>query len=159
MTKSELIFSVMHTVRGQAATQDSAKFVHPQVVAKEIAKAYETAVIEFYNTPGASEEYDLSYFSKTYNETVKGTPNNLYVDLSASPIQLPGGNGIRMVKPKNSNVVVTRITESEFTGLRHLEAFCCSPTPFCYPDISAKKIVLQINRPEYNLLEELEVNS
>ncbi len=153
MRKDELIFSVKGVIEGQAATQDGLKFVHPQEIEFEIAKAYEAAVIQFFDAPEISNNYDLDYFSKTYSETLKeNSAKELYVTLPATPISLKGGLGIRVVKPKDSSVVIQRISESEFLNLRHLEAFCCSPVPFCYSDISGKRIVLQTNRTEYSLM-------
>lgn len=158
MTKEELIFSVKGVIEGQAPTQDGLKFVHPQEIEFEVAKAYEAAVIQFFGTPEMSEAYDLDYFSKTYTETMKETSaKELYLTLPANPIAVAGGLGIRMIKPKDSSVVMARISEAEFTNLRHLEAFCCSPTPFCYVDISGKRIVLQANRPEYSLMTDMTV--
>jgi hypothetical protein len=158
MTKDELIFSVKGIIEGQASTQDGLKYVHPQEIEIEIAKAYESAMIQFFETPEMSENYDLDYFSKTYTETLKETSGGeLYVDLPATPISVKGGVGIRIVKPKDSNVSIERISESRFMNLRHLEAFCCSPVPFCYSDISGKKIVLQINRPEYRIMDKITI--
>lgn len=158
MTKDELIFSVKGIIEGQASTQDGLKYVHPQEVEFEIAKAYEAAVIQFFGTPEISENYDLDYFSKTYTKTLKeNSAKELYIDLPATPVSVKGGLGIRVVKPKDSSVLIARISESEFMNLRHLEAFCCSPTPFCYADISGKKIVLQTNRTEYRLMSDITV--
>ena len=158
MTKDELIFSVKGIIEGQASTQDGLKYVHPQEVEFEIAKAYEAAVIQFFGTPEISENYDLDYFSKTYTKTLKeNSAKELYIDLPATPVSVKGGLGIRVVKPKDSSVLIARISESEFMNLRHLEAFCCSPTPFCYSDISGKRIVLQTNRVEYRLMSDITV--
>jgi len=158
MTKDELIFSVKGVIEGQAPTQDGLKFVHPQEIEFEIAKAYEAAVIQFFGTPEISQNYDLDYFSKTYTETLKETTGKeLYITLPATPISVKGGLGIRVVKPKDSSVLIARISEAEFMNLRHLEAFCCSPVPFCYADISGKRIVLQTNRTEYSLMTDITV--
>jgi len=158
MTKDELIFSVKGIIEGQAATQDGLKYVHPQEIEFEIAKAYEAAVIQFFGTPEISNDYDLDYFSKTYTETLKETSwKELYIDLPATPISVKGGVGIRTVKPKESNVLISRISEAEFMNLKHLESFCCSPVPFCYADISGKRIVFQTNRTEYSLMEDVTV--
>jgi hypothetical protein len=156
MTKDELIFSVKGIIEGQAPTQDGLKFTHPQEIALQIAKAYELAVIQFFGTPEMSGDYDLDYFSKTYEGTLKETTaKELYLDLPANPIAIKGGVGIRMVRPKDSTVLISRISESEFQNMRHLEAFCCSPVPFCYADISGNRIVLQANRPEYSLMTDM----
>lgn len=158
MTKDELIFSVKGIIEGQAATQDGLKFVHPLEVELEIAKAYENAVIQFFGTPGASSGYDADYFSKTYSVVIaEDTSGELYVTLPASPIAMKGGVGIRLVKPKDSNVALARITEAKFSSLRNLEAWNCSPVPFYYPDISGSRIVLQPNRTEYSLMTDMVV--
>jgi hypothetical protein len=158
MTKNELIFSVKGTIEAQAATQDGLKFTHPQEIEFEIAKAYEAAVIEFFATPEISDNYDLDYFSKSYTKTLQeSTSGELYVELPVVPISVKGGMGIRVVKPKDSSVVIQRISESEFLNLRHLEAFCCSPVPFCYADISGNKIVLQANRTEYSMMTDITI--
>jgi len=158
MTKEELVFSVKGVIEGQAATQDGLKFTHPQEIEFEIAKAYEAAVIQFFGTPEISDNYDLDYFSKTYTETLKETAGNeLYIDLPAMPVSVKGGLGIRTVKPKDSSVLIARISEAEFMNFRHLEAACCSPVPFCYADISGGRIVLQANRPEYSLMTDITV--
>lgn len=158
MRKDQLIFSVKQEIQKQSPTQDGLRAVHSQDVEFEIAKAYEAAVIEFFMNPDFKDSFDADYFSKTYEKTTKGaTGFELYVDLPASPIALPGGSGIRIVRPKDSYVAINRISESEFMNLRHLEAFACSPTPFCFSDISGKRIVLQGNRPEYKLLDTITI--
>ena len=154
MTKLQLIFSIMNEIQGQVPTQDGLKTVHPQDIAIEVAKAYDTIVSTFFATPQASEGYDLDYFSKSYEERVKkSTAGQLYVTLPAKPLALASGSGIRFVRPKDSEVLISRISEAEFMNLRHLEAFCCSPVPFCYIDNDGQKIVLQGNRTEYSLLD------
>ena len=158
MTKTELIFSIVGDIQRQAPTQDGLKATHPQDVEANIAKAYETAVIQFFSAPEVSSNYDLDYFSKTYSETLKETSaEELYVDLPVSPIALPKGMGIRVVTPKDSNVMIARLSQSEFMNLRHLEAFCCSPVPFCYADISGGRIVFQANRPEYKIMTDITI--
>lgn len=158
MTKNELIFSVKGVIDGQAATQDSLKRSHPQEIAIEIAKAYELSVIQFFENPDMSGRYDLDYFSKTYSQTLKeSSGGELYVDLPAKPIAVSKGGGVRMLKPKDSNVLISRMSEAEFMTVKELEAFCCSPVPFCYVDISGNKIVLQTNRPEYKLMDTINV--
>lgn len=158
MTKLELIFTVKALIEGQTPTQDSAKFSHPQLISKEIGKAYETMVIQFFNNPEMFSSYDLDYYSKSYNQTMKkDSAGTLYVDLPAKPLPLMYGLGVRLVKPKDSSVQINRITEAEFMALRELEAFCCSPVPFCYVDNSSGKIVLQANRKEYDIMTDITV--
>jgi len=154
MTKLELIFSIKHLIEGQTPTQDSSKFTHPQLIEAEVAKAYEHLVIQFFSDPEMFANYDLDYFCKTYNERLlKSTSGELYTSLPAKPIPLMHGLGVRMVRPQNSHVMVNRITESEFMTLRNMEAFCCSPIPFCYVDNSGGKIVFQANRKEYEIMD------
>ena len=159
MKKSQLIFTIMEAVRGSAATDDSAKFVNPQDMAFQIEMAYSTAVINFFSDSQRLRDYDLDYFSKSYVSTVKEDVDAgvLYVDLPGQPIGLPGGQGIRSVRPKNSYVQLVRVSESEWMSLRNLEAASCSPWPFCFPDLYNKRIVVQSNRPEYKLMDELVV--
>lgn len=153
MTKLELIFSVKYEIERQNPTQDGLKFSHPKMVEAEISKAYDTIVQQFFSTPEVFSNYDLDYYSKSYDQTMKtDSAGTLYVDLPAKPLPLMYGLGVRLVKPKDSNVQINRITEAEFMALRELEAFCCSPVPFCYVDNSAGKIVLQANRDEYNIM-------
>jgi hypothetical protein len=157
MTKTQLIFTIMEGIRGSAATEDSGKFVHPQDVAYQIEMAYDTAVINFYSDTARIRNYDLDYFAKPYTLTIKEDKNAdiLYVELPAQPIGLPRGQGIRSVRPKNSYAQLVPTSESEWMSIRYLEAACCSPWPFCYPDIYNKRIVVQSNRPEYKLMDEL----
>lgn len=159
MKKKELIFLVAEEVQRQAPTQDGLKAVHPQVIEKEIATAYEQAITQFFIDPNLQTDFDLDYFSKTYETELleDAVSKELYVVLPAKPMPLPKGMGIRLVKPKNSSVSIARISEAEFINLRNLEAFCCSPTPFCYSDISGNKIVFQINRPEYRVMDAITV--
>lgn len=159
MKKKELIFSVTEAVQKQAPTQDGLKSVHPQVVEYEVAKAYEQAVTQFFLDPNMQTVFDLDYFSKTYETDLIENPTTkeLYVVMPVKPMPLPKGMGIRLVKPTNSTVNIARISEAEFINLRNLEAFCCSPSPFCYSDISGGKIVFQINRPEYKLMDKITV--
>lgn len=159
MKKKELIFLVAEEVQRQAPTQDGLKAVHPQVIEKEIATAYEQAITQFFLDPNLQTEFDLDYFSKSYDTPLMENPTTkeLYVVLPVSPMPLPKGMGIRLVKPKDSSVSIARISEAEFINLRNLEAFCCSPTPFCYSDISGKKIIFQVNRPEYRVMDNITV--
>ena len=159
MTKNQLIFTIMEAIRGSASTDDSGKFVHPQDISYQIEMAYDAAVISFYSDNQRIRNYDLDYFAKPYTLTIKEDKDAdvLYVDLTAQPIGLPRGQGIRSVRPKNSYVQLVRTTESEWMSLRNLEAACCSPWPFCFPDVYNKRIVLQTNRPEYKLMDELVV--
>lgn len=157
MTKEQLIFSVMNVVRGQAPTQDSGKFVHPQDIELEIEKAYETIVSNYMNDDNLAAKLELEYFSKSYDLTIKNNNGQPYVDLPATPLPIPGGGGFHLVTPKNSHVFVSIISKEEFTSFRNLEAFCCSPRPFAYPEISEKKLLLQGNRPEYDMLDEITV--
>lgn len=156
MNKLQLIFSVKSEIQKQSPTQDGLKFVHSQDVEVEIAKAYEAAINQFFLTPELKDNYDLDYFSKTYEQTLKQTSSKeLYVDLPANPIAIPGGLGVRLVRPKDSHVLISRISEAEYMNLMNLEAFCCSPIPFCYVDIDGSKIVFQANRPEYKLMDKI----
>jgi len=159
MKKKELIFLVAEEVQRQAPTQDGLKAVHPQVIEREIATAYEQALTQFFLDPNVQTEFDLDYFSKTYETALIENPTTkeLYVVLPVKPMPLPNGMGIRLVKPKDSSVNIARISEAEFINLRSLEAFCCSPSPFCYSDISGGKIVFQVNRPEYKLMDAITV--
>lgn len=157
MTKNELIFTISESIRGSAATDDSGKFVHPQDVAFQIELAYDAAVINFYSDAQRLRGYDLDYFAKPYTLTIKEdkAADVLYVDLPAQPIGLPNAQGIRSVRPKNSYVQFARVSEAEWMSLRNMEAACCSPWPFCFPDIYNRRLVLQTNRPEYKLMDEL----
>lgn len=158
MNKIQLIFSIKQEIQKQAPTQDGIKFVHGQDIEIEIAKAYEAVVNQFFMSPDLKDNFDLDYFSKTYEGTVKQTSSKqLYVDLPTKPIALPGGLGVRMIRPKDSDVYIIRMSESEFINLKNLETFCCSPNPFCYIDNHGNRIVLQGNRPEYNLLDQLTI--
>lgn len=158
MTKNELIFTIMEDVRKQAATDDSAKFVSPQDVAFQVAMAYDTAIMDFFSNSQNIGNYDLDYFTKTYEDTLKeDSSGRLYVNLSSQPISLPKAQGIRSVRPKDSDVQIVRITESEWLNVRQLEAFCCSPWPFCYVDFYNKKIIIQGNRPEYKMMDSIVV--
>lgn len=159
MTKNQLIFTIMESIRGSAATDDSGKFVNPQDVAYQVEMAYNTAVINFFTDTQRIKGYDLDYFSKSYTKALKEdkAANALYVDLPAQPIGLPRGQGIRSIRPENSYVQLVRVSESEWMSLRNLEAACCSPWPFCYPDLYNKRIMVQANRPEYKFMDNLVV--
>jgi len=156
MTKNELIFTVKAEIEGQAATQDGLKFSHPQEIGAVIATAYEKAILDILGNPQLPGVYDLDYFTKTYTESVKKDSNNrLYIDLPAQPIALPGGKGVKSLIPAGGSNKIVRITENEWLDIQHLESFCCSPWPYCYIDFYNKKIILQGNRTEYNLLSEI----
>ena len=155
MKKIQLIFSVKQNIEGQAPTQDGLKYTHPQDIEIEIAKAYDSVVFEFFNNPQFTKNFDLDYFCKSYDEKLKESDNILYVSLPVNPIPLKAGLGLRSIKPKNSTVNIVRITEAEFVNLQDLEAFCCSPSPFCYVDYSNDRVVLQVNRSEYKLMEDI----
>lgn len=158
MTKDQLIFSVMNVIRGQAPTQDSGKFVHPQDISLEIEKAYETVVLNYMNNPEVSKDLELGYFTKTYNLLVKESDGQYYLDLPTTPLPLPGTTGFHLVVPKDGLANFNVISKEQFTGIRHLEALCCSPQPYAYPSIGGKKLYLQGNRPEYALMEEMSVS-
>lgn len=157
MTKNELIFTIMEDVRASAATDDSGKFVNPQDMEYQIEMAYNTAVINFYTDQQRTRGYDLGYFSKTYVQAIKEDTksDSLYIDLPAAPIGLPNGQGVVSVRPDNSWVQFVRVSESEWMSLRNLEAACCSPWPFCFPDLYNKRIYIQANRPEYKLIDDV----
>lgn len=157
MKKIQLIETVADAVRGQAATEDSGKFIHFQDLEYELAMAYESAVISFFSTPGVARNFDTDYFAKSYTATVKDDSGQLYLDIPAQPIALPGAQGIRSLVPKNSYEQIVRVSEAEWLNLRNLEAACCSPWPFCYVDLYNRRINLQGNRSEYNLLDEIRV--
>ena len=150
MTKNELIFTVMEAIRGQASTDDSGKFVHPQDVAYELSLAYDTVVVNFFEDPERAKNYDLDYFSKTYVAALQENTasGDLFVTLPAQPIGLPNGQGIRSLRPNNSWVQFVRVSEAEWMDLRKLESFCCSPWPCCDMDLYSKKIIIEAKRPE-----------
>lgn len=158
MTKNQLIFSVMNVIRGQAPTQDSGKFVHPQDIALEIEKAYDTIVFQYMNDPNMKESVELEYFSKNYDLPVKKCAEGLCADLPATPMPLPKGMGFNLITPKNSLVFFNVLSKEEFVSIRNLEAYCCSPNPFAYSDIADKKLYLQGNHTEYDLIEEISVS-
>lgn len=156
MTKNELIFTIADAVRGQTATGDSGKFVHPQDLAFEIAMAYEKTVIDFFNMPEFAGNYDLDYFTKSFEQTVKeDSAKELYIDLPVQPIALSGAQGVRSLRPKDGNTQIVRMSESAWMDMRNLESWSCSPWPFCYIDFYNKRIKLQGNRPEYKLLDKI----
>lgn len=158
MTKLELIFTVMELVRKQASTDDSAKFVHPQDVTFQIGLAYDSAVMNFFQTPDIMKDYDLDYFTKSFEAPVKeDSAGRLYVDLTAQPLPIIKGQGIKSIRPKDSDVQIVRISENEWMNLRQLEAFSCSPWPFAYISSYEKKIIIQANRPEYKLMDSIVV--
>jgi len=157
MTKLQLIFSVMGNIQQSAPTQDGLKQVHPQEVAIEVSKAYDTVVASFFDNPQFINNYDLDYFCKSYDISLQEQNGLSYATLPVNPIPLKYGLGIRLVKPKNSNVLISRMSESEFVNLKDLEAFCCSPVPFCYIDYANKRVVLQSNRTEYKVMDEITV--
>ena len=158
MKKNQLIFSIMEVVRGQAATEDSGKYVHPQDVEYQISMAYEKAVIDFFANPDLAQNFDLDYFTRTYEETIKkDSAGRLYADLPASPIPVARAQGIKSISPKDSDVEIVRMSEAEWKTMQHLEAFCCSPFPFAYIDFYDKKIILQTNRAEYGLMDKLRI--
>ena len=100
MTKDQLVFSVMNVIRGQAPTQDSGKFVHPQDVELILASAYETIVDNYMNDPTRMNDVELGYFTKTYTIPIKEEDGQLYGDLPAVPIPMPGTEGFHLVVPK-----------------------------------------------------------
>ena len=153
MKKKELIFTVMDVIRGSEATNDSGKFVHPQDVEFQLSIAYDQTVKDFFNLPKNMVNYDLDYFTKDYIQKVKkDTKGNLYVDIPINPIALNNGQGIRRLRPEDSFTTIVRTTESTFMSLLHLESFALSPWAFCFVDFPNKKIILQGNRPEYDIL-------
>lgn len=158
MTKNQLIFSVMNVIRGQAPTQDSGKFVHPQDISLEIEKAYDTIVAQYMSNEDMKDSLELEYFSKTYDLKVQECAEGYCVELPATPMPLPKGVGFHLITPKDSLVFFNVVSKEEFVSIRNLELFCCSPKPFAYPDIADKKLYLQGNRPEYGLIEEITVS-
>lgn len=159
MQKGKLIESVRQEILRQQPVQDSNKQAHFLWIEQEIAKAYNTALKEFYNNDKNLENAELDYYSKKYECSVVKTDGVYNAVLPVTPIELKRNLGIRSVKPKSvlsdrtGAVSFIRTSESELEIIRSLEIYCCNKKAFYYVDGS--RIVLEYPVKEYSLIEKV----
>lgn len=156
MQKGKLIESVRQEILRQQPVQDSNKQAHFLWIEQEIAKAYNTALKEFYNNDKNLENAELDFYSKKYECSVVKTNGVYNAVLPVTPIELKRNLGIRSVKPKSllsdreGKFSFIRTSESEIEVIKSLEVWCCSKKAFYW--IDGNRIVLDYPVTEYNLV-------
>jgi hypothetical protein len=161
MKKGKLIESIRQAVLRQQPVLDSNKHVHFLTVEVELAKAYNSALKEFYYNEKNLENGELDFYAKKYDILVSKKDGVHYATLPVRPVELKRNLGIRSVKPKSTISNTTgsysfiRTSETELGLIQELEVYCCSKKAFYY--IDGDRIVLSYPVKEYALVEKVEV--
>lgn len=170
MIKGKLIESVRQLVLKQAPTQDSLKLVHPRVLEAEIAKAFSTALKEYYLSDINLMDGNLDAFSKKFlldaeeeeyvDTTYTGKKKNVktgrkVVALPATPVALKKNLGLRNVKAAYGSHQFVRSSETEIDSIRSLDVYCCANKVFYYTE--GNKLYMESGISEFNLITKVHV--
>jgi hypothetical protein len=161
MKKGKLIESIRQEVLRQQPNLDSGKFAHFLTIEVEVAKAYETAVKQFFYNDKNLENAELDFYAKKYTANVVLSAGQYYATLPVNVLELKKNLGIRSVKPVSTisneagEFSFIRTSETELELIKNLEVYCCSKKAFYYKD--GGRIVLSYPITEYSLIEKVQV--
>ena len=147
MIKGALIELIVGEIVKGSQTQDSLKQAHPRDIEYQISRAYSSILKTYFSDSRNLMGADLNAYAKKYTIAVSKdsvTPELRYVILPVSPIDLPGGMGIRSVRPLGGQFSFDRTTEDEIEVYRHLEAFQTGDA-FFYKDGDRRISIIYVN--------------
>lgn len=126
MKKGALIELITGEIIKSAGTQDSLRQAHPKDIELQISRAYSAILKTYFSDSRNLMGSDMEAYCRRYTLPVNkdlADPSLRYLSLPVSPIDLPGGMGIRSVRPAGGHYSLDRTTADEIELYRYLESF------------------------------------